>query len=989
VLRRCSALALLLVLRSLLLAQIPSSNHVVVVVEENHGYSSVVGSAAMPYLNSLASGYGLATQYYANAHPSISNYLMLTSGEFLTTNDASTAVFSNDNLVRRIVAGGKTWKSYAESLPSVGYLGANVYPYARRHNPFVYYTDVVNSAAQQQNLVPFTQFATDLANGQLPNFSYIVPNLQDDAHDCPAGMITCTDNDKLSTADQWLKTNLSPLLSSSFFQAGGDGLLLILWDEGRFTDPTHGGGRIAGLVIGPNVISGVQSTTFYQHESALKLILEALGLPTNMAAATLAPEMVGFFSSTPPSQPPVSVSPTSLFFGYVGAGTTSTAQSVTVTNNQNLSLQISGVVGGGDFLPSSNCPASLAPTAHCTISTTFSPSVTGTSLATITVSDDATGSPQVIYLAGAGVNVGPNPNPPPVIAGVSPLSGPDTGGSSVTITGTSFANGASVSFGSTGSPSVNVLSPTSLTAVAPAHSDGPVAIAVSNPDGQSVGSTNQLLNPGFEIGGANWKVTGSGYGSIQNQPGNAHLGVNYAVLTSSPGNHPYLNAADAKGNIAYFSVTPGQVITFRDWAYRVSGDGYAHLVLAVYDSNKTNPTYVVTSPNNVTTSLWTLQQNTYTVPAGKAYARVYAEMNQNTIPAVVRFDDIYLSIGNLGAFTYVPPNPPPTVTSISPNIGSTAGGTGIAIGGSGFLANATLTLGGVAASNVSVISSTAITATTPGNPPGGVDVKVTNTDGQNATLTNGFTYVGSNPPPTIASMSPNTGPAAGGTTVSITGSRFLSGANVSFGGIVATRVNVISATSLTAIAPAASARGPVNVTVTNPDGQSATVTTNQLTNPGFEFGTANWKFTGTGSSVVQNNPANAHSGSNYAELNSAAGNHPIYNAADNNGSVVYFTVAPGEVLTFGGWAYRVSGDGSARPVIALYDSSKANPTYIPAAPNNVTSAAWTFQQTSYTVPTGKAYVRFYTEIYTNTAPADVRFDDMALALGTGFTYTSK
>jgi len=241
----------LFVLHPALLAQIPSSTHVVVVVEENHGYSSVVGSAAMPYFNSLISSHGLATQYYANAHLSIPNYLMLTGGEFLSANDGTTAVFSNDNLVRRIVAAGETWKSYAESLPAAGYIGPNVYPYARRHNPFVYYSDVVNSAAQQQNVVPFTRFATDLANGQLPNFSFIVPNLQNDAHDCPAGLNTCADKDKLSTADLWLKTNLSPLLSSSFFQAGGDGLLLILWDEGSLSDLTHGGGQIAVLVIVP------------------------------------------------------------------------------------------------------------------------------------------------------------------------------------------------------------------------------------------------------------------------------------------------------------------------------------------------------------------------------------------------------------------------------------------------------------------------------------------------------------------------------------------------------------------------------------------------------------------------------------------------------------------------------------------------------------------------------------------------------------------
>jgi phosphatidylinositol-3-phosphatase len=651
--KRCT-LAFLCVVSAVLSAQVPPSSHVVVVMEENTGYSSVVGNSAMPYLNSLAATYGLATQYYANAHPSIPNYLMLTSGQMLSTNDNTTATFSNDNLVRRIIAAGKTWKSYAESLPSVGYVGPDVYPYAHRHNPFVYYSDVLNSAAQKQNVVPFTQFAVDLANGQLPNFAYILPNLHDDAHDCPAGMTTCTENQKLANADQWLSTNLGPLLNSSIFQAGGDGLLLILWDEAAFNDTTHGGGRVAALVIGPKVLAGVRPAAFYQHENALRLILDSLGLPSNLAAATLAPDMAEFFSPDPPALPPVSVSPTSSFFGYVLAGNTSPSQSFTLTNNQSMPLAIAGATPSGDFGANSSCPASLAPAANCTISANFSPVVSGTSLGTISVADNAPGSPHVIYLAGAGNNAGPSSNPPPVIGSISPSSGSDTGGTSVTVSGAHFATGATVSFGSAPASSVTVNSATSITAVSPAHADGAVAITVTNPDGQSAESTNLLLNPGFEMGASDWKFTNSGGYSIQNQAGAAHSGVNYAVLFSPAGGHPVLNVSDASGNIAYFSVTPGQIITFSDWAYRVSGDGKARFILALYDSYKNNATTVSTIPYNVTGSSWTFQQNTCSVPAGKAYARLYAEIHANTAPAEVRFDDVFLSIGSAGAFTYVP-----------------------------------------------------------------------------------------------------------------------------------------------------------------------------------------------------------------------------------------------------------------------------------------------------------------------------------------------
>jgi len=109
-----------------------------------------------------------------------------------------------DNIVRQLLAAGKTWKSYAEDLPSVGFTGATSGKYARKHTIFALLSDVVNDPVQVNNLVPFTQFATDLANGTLPHFSNIVPNLCNDAHDCSLG-----------TADTWLKNNIDPLIQSA------------------------------------------------------------------------------------------------------------------------------------------------------------------------------------------------------------------------------------------------------------------------------------------------------------------------------------------------------------------------------------------------------------------------------------------------------------------------------------------------------------------------------------------------------------------------------------------------------------------------------------------------------------------------------------------------------------------------------------------------------------------------------------------------------
>jgi hypothetical protein len=166
--------------------------------------------------------------------------------------------------------------------------------------------------------------------------------------------------------------------------------------------------------------------------------------------------------------------------------------------------------------------------------------------------------------------------------------------------------------------------------------------------------------------------------------------------------------------------------------------------------------------------------------------------------------------------------PAPTVTSISPNTGTTNGGTGVTITGTGFQSGATVSLGGSAATSVNVVSSTSITATTAAHAAGASNVLVTNSDGQSGTLPNGYSYIVSNPAPKVTAITPNSGPATGGTTVTITGTGFLTGAAVTLGGTAASGVNVVSSTSITATA-AAHAAGAVSVVVTNSDNQSSTL----------------------------------------------------------------------------------------------------------------------------------------------------------------------
>jgi len=117
-----------------------SFSYVFLVVEENHSYADVVGNSAMPYLNSLIQSYGLATEYYANTHPSLPNYLWLSSGgdDGVTADDceSATGALDVDNTVRELNLAGLSWKAYEESLPAVGYMGCASGEYAQKHDPF-------------------------------------------------------------------------------------------------------------------------------------------------------------------------------------------------------------------------------------------------------------------------------------------------------------------------------------------------------------------------------------------------------------------------------------------------------------------------------------------------------------------------------------------------------------------------------------------------------------------------------------------------------------------------------------------------------------------------------------------------------------------------------------------------------------------------------------------------------------------------------------
>src|SRR5712664_3813069 len=391
-------------------AQVPQVQHVVIVLEENTDYANVCGpnNTSMPFLCRLKSQGSFSANYYAPTHPSIGNYDDLGWG-VVTTNDDGCVPnscgfpYTGDNIVREVQAVNKTWKGYSESLPSTCYFGGDSGQYAVRHSPIPYISDVQSNclnryvAFEDSNL----GFAHDVASNTLPNFSFIAPNLCDDAHDCtlPGSLIP----------DQWLQNNvIQPLLLGGHLNpTTGDTILIVVFDESN-ADNTNGGGLIYWFMMGKGVKQNYQSTGpsvapgFYAHESTLRLIAELLGASfSGLGGAATAPDMTEFFGASGPA-PVASVSPTSLTFASQTTGTTSAAQTVTLSNTGNAALTITSIAASGDFVETNTCGSSVAAGANCAISVTFTPTASGTRTGTLSITDNASGSPQTVSLTGTG-----------------------------------------------------------------------------------------------------------------------------------------------------------------------------------------------------------------------------------------------------------------------------------------------------------------------------------------------------------------------------------------------------------------------------------------------------------------------------------------------------------------------------------------------------------------------------------------------------------
>jgi phospholipase C len=244
-------------------AATPAYAHIVVVIEENHSYSEVIGSSSAPYINSLANSGGKMTQSFAVTHPSEPNYLALFSGSTQgVTNDSCPHTFSGENLGHQILNAGKTFKGYSESMPSDGYTGCTSGNYARKHNPWVNFSNVPSASNLR-----FADFPTTFSS--LPAVSFVVPNLCNDMHDC-----------SVSTGDTWLKSHLGAYAT---WAKANNSLLVVTFDE----DDSSASNRIPTVFYGAHVATGSYSEHI-THYTVLRTLetLSGLGCTGNSCSAS-------------------------------------------------------------------------------------------------------------------------------------------------------------------------------------------------------------------------------------------------------------------------------------------------------------------------------------------------------------------------------------------------------------------------------------------------------------------------------------------------------------------------------------------------------------------------------------------------------------------------------------------------------------------------------------------------------------------------------
>ena len=251
---------------------VPQYSHVVVVMEENHSYSDIIGDTTdAPYINQLANSGALMTSSYAITHPSEPNYLALFAGSTfgLSSDKCPVSEGTTANLGSELIDAGYTFAGYSEDLPSTGSTTCSSGDYARKHSPWVNFSNVPSSDS-----LPFSSFPTDYST--LPTVSFVIPNLQDDMHD-----------GSISQADTWLNDNLSAYAT---WAASNNSLLIVTWDEDDYTESN----QIPTIFYGAGVTTGTYDENI-NHYNVLATLEQMYGLSAvgNSSGATPITDIFG------------------------------------------------------------------------------------------------------------------------------------------------------------------------------------------------------------------------------------------------------------------------------------------------------------------------------------------------------------------------------------------------------------------------------------------------------------------------------------------------------------------------------------------------------------------------------------------------------------------------------------------------------------------------------------------------------------------------
>ena len=279
-------------------SSVPSFKHVFVIMMENTGIEALLGNPNAPWINQAVQTYGVAGNYYGVTHPSQPNYIAATAGTRAGVPDDNDVTVDLPNIVDQLESHGKSWKGYMQSYS----LCATKFDHAcgnqlyeRKHNPFISFADVQNSPSRLAKLVDFSQFSTDLASNDVPDFSWISPDQCNDRHGRAATPADPCDfsnvQDLIRTGDTFLSNTVGEIMSSKAW--GPNSVIFITWDESDFTgSPTDfgfgdtrgccnanpGGGHVLTIVITGGQNQPRASFTPYNHYSMLRTIEDSWNL---------------------------------------------------------------------------------------------------------------------------------------------------------------------------------------------------------------------------------------------------------------------------------------------------------------------------------------------------------------------------------------------------------------------------------------------------------------------------------------------------------------------------------------------------------------------------------------------------------------------------------------------------------------------------------------------------------------------------------------